>query len=90
MGSGYSISPLPCQAELSEPFAIVMSHICVSIPALVSESMMIGSSPSSMIIGFISFLSFPGVFAHNGVHVSDGLVLLALHWDLAHTRYVLA
>ena len=90
MGSRYSTSLLPCQAELSETFVTAVSHICFSIHTLVSKSVKIGSSSSSMTMGFIYFLTFPTVFMCNGVHVSDGLALFALLWDLVCTRYVLA
>ena len=74
MGSRYSTSLLPCQTELSELFVTVVSHICVSIPTLVSKSIIIGSS--SIIMGFISFLIFPIDFAP--LCVSDGLAFFAL------------
>ena len=86
MDSRYITPLLLCWAELSEPFATVVYHVCASIPTLASKSMMIGSSSSSsMTIIFISFLTFPAAFALNGVCVSDGPALL---WDLVCTRYV--
>ena len=58
IGSGYNIPLFPCLVELSGIFVTVASCTHVSIPVLVSRSIIVGSS--SIIIGFISFLfEFP-------------------------------
>ena len=74
IGSGYNIPLFPCLIELSGVFVTVASCTCVSIPVLVSRSIIVGSS--SIIMGFISFLAFPMGFIL--LHVSGTFVVLAL------------
>ena len=75
IGSRYNIPLFPCPIELSGLFVTMASCTCVSIPVLVSRSIIVGSS--SIIMGFISFLfDFPIDFTP--LCVSDGFVFFVL------------